>query len=208
MRATNLAQEMPTVRACAVGGPFAQLAAGEGVEERPPTNAGPDVNGGKMRLPPRSAHDRPPLLSPRERDRHPEARALGAAGQRDRSAMRAEQLKASVSLRGDPLAELAKKRAAPIFADFVRERYLPHVQERLRSAGNIEAYLPKRIVPALGRKSLDEIGQDDIASLRRGLIDEGLSPSSVNRHLATVRSMFNLALRWQLFEGRNPAASP
>jgi len=103
--------------------------------------------------------------------------------------------------RADPLADLAKKRAAPVFADFVRERYLPHVQERLRSACNIEAYLRKRILFALGCKALDEIGQDDIVSLRRGLIDEGLSPSSFNRHLATVRSMFNLALRWQLFEG-------
>jgi integrase len=143
----------------------------------------------------------------RRRDREIKLGRLGDVTV-DQARKRAEQLKASVSLGADPLAELDRKRAVPIFETFVRERYLPHVQERLRSAGNIEAYLRKRILPALGRKALDEIGQDDVAALRRGLIDEGLSPSSVNRHLATLRSMFNLALRWQLFEGRNPAASP
>jgi len=47
-----------------------------------------------------------------------------------------------------------------------------------------------------------------VAALRRRLIAEGLSNASVNRHLATLRGMLNLALRWQLCEGRNPAASP
>jgi integrase len=63
-------------------------------------------------------------------------------------------------------------------------------------------------VPLLGAKAPDKITQDDVAALRRKLIDAGLAPSTVNRHLATLRAMFNLALRWQLFDGRNPAASP
>ena len=126
----------------------------------------------------------------------------------DQVRRRAEQIKAEVSLGGDPAAELAKRRAVPTFAAFARDRYLPHVRDNLRSAHNVEAYLRLRILPALGRKALDEVTQDDVASLRRKVIEEGLSPSSVNRHLATVRVMFNLALRWQLYEGRNPAASP
>jgi hypothetical protein len=47
-----------------------------------------------------------------------------------------------------------------------------------------------------------------VTALRRRLIAEGLSNASVNRRLATLRGMPNLALRWQLFDGRNPAASP
>lgn len=126
----------------------------------------------------------------------------------DQARRQAEQLRASVSLGADPVAERNKRRAVPLFADFARDRYLPHVQERLRSAANPEAQLRLRIVPFLGRKALDEITQDDVAALRRKLIAEKLSPATVNRHLATVRSMFNLALKWQLYEGRNPAASP
>jgi len=96
----------------------------------------------------------------------------------------------------------------PTLADFARDRYLPHVRERLCSAANPEAQLRLRIVPFLGRKALDEITQNDVAALRRRLLAEGLAGATVNRHLATLRSMFNLALRWQLYEGRNPAASP
>jgi DNA-binding transcriptional ArsR family regulator len=106
------------------------------------------------------------------------------------------------------VAERNKRRAVPLLADFARDRYLPHVRERLRSAANPEAHLRLRILPFLGRKALDEVHQDDVAALRRKLIAEGLSASTVNRHLATLRSMFNLALKWQLYEGRNPAASP
>jgi integrase len=120
----------------------------------------------------------------------------------------AELLRASVSQGGDPLAERAKRRAVPLFADFARDRYLPHAVEHLRSAGNIEAYLRLRILPFLGRMALDEITPEHVVALRRRLIDAGLSNSSVNRHLATLRSMLNMALRWRLYEGRNPAASP
>jgi integrase len=120
----------------------------------------------------------------------------------------AEKLRASVRLGADPVAERAKRRAVPLLADFARDRYLPHVAERLRSSSNNEVHLRLRILPALGRKALDEITHEDVAALRRRLIDEGLSNSTVNRHLATLRSMFNYALRWRVFDGRNPAAAP
>ena len=146
-------------------------------------------------------------IDPRGRSREVKIGRLGDVTV-EQARRKAEQIKTSVSLGADPVAEKAKLRAVPTLADFVRERYLPHVQEHLRSAGNIDAYLRRRILPALGRRRLDEITQDDVMSLRRRLIDEGLSPSSVNRHLATLRSLLNLALKWQLYEGRNPAASP
>jgi hypothetical protein len=40
----------------------------------------------------------------------------------------AEQLRASVSLGADPVAERAKRRAVPTFGDFARDRYLQHVK--------------------------------------------------------------------------------
>lgn len=120
---------------------------------------------------------------------------------------RAEQLKAETSLGGDPVADSERKRAIPTVASFVSERYLPHVRERLRSAGNVDAYC-RRIVPALGAKALDEVTATDVAAFRRRLMAASLSNASVNRHLATLRSLFNLARKWGLYEGANPAASP
>ncbi len=92
--------------------------------------------------------------------------------------------------------------------EFAQERYLPHVQGAPARRPNVEAYLRMRILPAIGRKALDEVTQQDVADLRRKLVAEGLANGTVNRHLATVRAMFNAAIRWELYQGKNPAASP
>jgi len=126
----------------------------------------------------------------------------------DQARRRAETLRAEVSLGGDPAAEKAKRRAVPTVEEFARERYLPHARERLRSAYNVEVYLRLRILPALGKKVLDEVTPQDVAELRRKLVGEGLANATVNRHLAYVRALFNAAIRWGLLQGRNPAGSP
>lgn len=64
------------------------------------------------------------------------------------------------------------------------------------------------MLPALGRLHLDEITPARVAAFQRGLIDGGLSNARVNRHLAVLRRMFNLAIRWGLLGGANPAQSP
>jgi hypothetical protein len=69
----------------------------------------------------------------------------------DQARHQAEQLRAAVSLGADPAAVRAKRRAVPLLADFARDRYLPHVRERLRCATNPEAHLRLRILPFLGR---------------------------------------------------------
>jgi len=121
---------------------------------------------------------------------------------------RAELLKAETSLGGDPLADTAKLRAIPTVASYLNERYLPHCRERLRSFRNVEAYC-RRIVAAMGTKKLDEVTTEDIGAFRRRLQNaDKLSNASINRHLATCRSAWNLASKWQIYEGRNPAASP
>jgi integrase len=126
----------------------------------------------------------------------------------DQARKKAEQLKAEVSLGGDPAAELAKLRAVPSVEQFVQDRYLPHARETMRAVANIEGYMRLRILPAIGKKALDEVTPQDVADLRRKMVAEGLANGSVNRHLAAIRAMFNHALKAELYEGRNPAASP
>lgn len=144
---------------------------------------------------------------PRGRSREVKLGRLGEVTA-EQARKRAEQLRAEVSLGGDPIAAREKLRAVPTLAEFAADRYLPHVKERLRSAHNIHAYLHRRILPALGKKALDEVTVTDVAELRRKLVAENLAPGTVNRHLATLRAMFNLASKWELFEGKNPAAAP
>jgi len=143
------------------------------------------------------------------RGRHREIK-LGRLGEVtvDQARRQAEHLKSRVALGGDPAAEAAQRRAVPLFQEFARDHYLPHVRENLRSADNIEGYLRLRILPCVGRKAMDEITPADIAALRRKLVDDRLAPGTANRHLATVRSMYNLAAKWGIYEGKNPASSP
>jgi integrase len=120
---------------------------------------------------------------------------------------RAEELRATVALGGDPAADRDRLRAIPTVTDFLNERLMPHVRERLRSAVTYEAFA-RRTIAALGRRHLDEVTPRDIDVFRKGLLAEGLSAASVNRHLAFVRMAFNKARAWGTLQGANPAASP
>lgn len=42
-----------------------------------------------------------------------------------------------------------------------------------------------------------------MAALRRRLAGDGMANGTVKRYLATLRSMFNLALKWGLYEGKS-----
>ena len=126
----------------------------------------------------------------------------------DQARKRAQELKARVALGGDPAGERERLRAVPTFAAFVADRLVPHLRETIRSHAGYEAMLRLRLVPAFGARHLDEITITDVAAFRRRLIAERLSNARTNRHLALLRSALNLALRWGLFAGRNPAQSP
>jgi integrase len=126
----------------------------------------------------------------------------------DQARQKAEQIRAAVTLGGNPGADRDKVRAVPSFGDFVEQKYLPKVRDTLRAAADYEAMCRLRLVPALGRKGLDEVTPSDVSELRRKLLAEGLSNGRVNRHLAVLRRIFGLALRWGAYEGRNPAAQP
>ena len=131
--------------------------------------------------------------------------AASATSPWTRRAPQAEQLRASVSLGADPVAERAKRRAVPTFADFARDRYLPHVQ---RAPAQRRATRRPTCGCASCRswaaRRWTRSTQDDVAALRRKLIAEGLAPGTVNRHLATLRSMFNLALQVAALRGQEP----
>jgi integrase len=126
----------------------------------------------------------------------------------DQARKRAAERRAEIALGGDPAGERERLRGVPTLAAFATDRYLPHARDTTRSSDDYEAMLRLRILPALGRLHLDEVTAARVASFRRGPIDAGLSSGRVNRHLAVLRRMFNLALKWGLYQGANPAQSP
>jgi integrase len=118
---------------------------------------------------------------------------------------KAQVLRAEIALDGDPAARRDQRRAVPTFRDFVVERYLPYVKERLKSYRDQESFCRLRLLPWWGTKVMTEIRPVDVVDLQARLRGEGLSDATVNRYTALVRRIFNLALRWQVYSGINPA---
>ena len=118
---------------------------------------------------------------------------------------RAQELRATTSLGADPVAEAARHRAIPSVAAFMEERYLPFAKERLRSFRDHESFYRLQIKARWGALRLDEVSPSHLVALQDALRTAGLSNATVNRYTAFVRRVFNLALRWQAYEGRNPA---
>jgi len=120
---------------------------------------------------------------------------------------KARELAAQVSLGGDPVGEKAAKQAILTLAAYMDREYLPDARQRLRSHRNLVAYAD-RIKRRLGRKALDEVTWSDISAFKASLVAEGLAPGTVNRHLATLRALYNQAIRSGHHHGPNPAAQP
>jgi len=131
---------------------------------------------------------------------------IGKAGDLtvEQARKKARELRAQVALTGDPAAERDKRRAVPTFGAFVAERYLPYAKARLRSYRDHESFCRLRLVPAWGNRRLDDFRPADIVDLQRRLGEEALSPSTINRYVVLAKRIFNLALRWEVYAGRNP----
>ena len=123
----------------------------------------------------------------------------------DQARKRALEIKAAASLGGDPAGDRDKLKATPTFAGFVEGRYLPFAKERLKSYRDHEGFYRLRLAAVWGGRRLDEVRAHDVAELQARLRRDGLSNATVNRYTAFVRRVFNLALRWEAYEGRNPA---
>lgn len=89
-----------------------------------------------------------------------------------------------------------ERRACPTLAEFVRERYLPHVKTTKRSWHTDESILRNHLLPALGTRRLAEITLDDMQCFYRADLARGAARGSANRRIILMRYLFNLAIKW------------
>ena len=109
---------------------------------------------------------------------------------------RATELRSAIALGGDPHADRQAEKTALTVAEFVEQRFLPHQKARKKSWDEDVKLLRKRILPAWGGKLLSDINTSDIQRLHDGVVAEGLTPATANRHLCLVKRMLSLALVW------------
>ena len=133
-------------------------------------------------------------------DKRGRIRQLRLADQRDITLTQARQLadtkRADIALGRDPAEEKATLRKVRTLEAFMMESYLPHIKTYKRAWPADDSYLRNHILPAMGRKYLDEIKATDIISFQQSMREKGYALGTCNRCLVLVRYAFNLAIRW------------
>lgn len=115
----------------------------------------------------------------------------------------AEQLYSQVKLGGDPQREKQVARAVkpiPKLGTFIEQQYLPWFTTHYKAP---KAKLPFNQFKHLFNKQLDKVTAWDIESWRAKRHKDGLSASTSNRYIGTLKAMFNRAVEWDIIE-QNP----
>jgi integrase len=83
------------------------------------------------------------------------------------------------------------------------EQYLEYARANKRSWLRDEQILT-HLKKAMGTTQLSDIGALQIERYKLDRLKQSASPATVNREVASLKHMFNLAEHWGLFFGRNP----
>ena len=119
---------------------------------------------------------------------------------------KALQYRAMVANGDDPLAEREKRVSVPTFKEFAEADYIPYAKEHKRSFQADINKLENYLVPEFGAMLVNTINSRDIQNyLNR--VKARSSGVNANRYLSLLGRMFNLAIRWGTFEGKNPCAA-
>jgi integrase len=110
----------------------------------------------------------------------------------------AQKILAQISLGADPSEEKATLKAVPTFAEFAADRYMPFVKGYKRSWQSDDCYLRHHLLPAFGKKHLDEITKRDVIAFHHGMRAKGYAVGTCNRCLILLRYAMNLAVRWEI----------
>ncbi len=115
----------------------------------------------------------------------------------------ARKILAQALLGNDPQARREERRAIPTLAEFVRDRYLPHVKGYKRSWRTDETVLRIHILPVLGSEPLDQITSDAVARILERMRDRGYASGTTNRVLILLRFIYNLGRKWKVPGAQN-----
>jgi integrase len=93
----------------------------------------------------------------------------------------------------------------PTLATVAREWFATKAGHRVSSQAGWQVHLDVHILPALGKRRIDQIGVADVDAFREDRRAAGLAAQTVNKLLTTLAAVFTFAQRRELVT-RNPAA--
>jgi integrase len=103
-----------------------------------------------------------------------------------------------------------KTKKEPITLQEVWERYLPWAKLNKKTWRDDDYHYRKHIEPRFGNKALKDITAFDLEKmkneLKKSVSKNGrpFTPASIKHHLILVRRLFNLAIKWEMYQGQNP----
>ena len=116
----------------------------------------------------------------------------------------AKRLRRIVDGGGDPLGQLQETRSAPTVAELCKRFEEEHLSgKRQRTRESYTQAIKAHVLPALGSTKVAAVTFDDVKKLHRRISDK--APTQANRVVAILSKMFNLATRWGMRSGDNPA---
>ncbi len=113
---------------------------------------------------------------------------------------RARTLKNKVLMGFDVLEHKEKIKQVPTFREFTQNKYIPHAQAYKRSWEYDKSMIDKKMLGIWGRKKMNEFKPGDLLEFQSNLVRQNFKPASVNRVMALVKHIFNLAERWELID--------
>ena len=121
-----------------------------------------------------------------------------------------EEARSTVRAGGDPVGEQRARKVAGAAAETVADLcqlYLDrhaNVKKRARPAAEDKRLLNKEVLPALGKRKLEELKRRElvelIASMHARFLADGGSGGGANKLVVLLARMFKLAVRWGLIE--------
>lgn len=100
----------------------------------------------------------------------------------------------------DPIAARRKAGKAPTFAAFVDKHYEPWAVQHRKTGAEQAARLRAIFGPAFNAKRLDAVTPFEVERWRSGRLKAGISKSTTNRDLNTLKAALRLAVRWRLLD--------
>ena len=98
-----------------------------------------------------------------------------------------------------------RRQAKITLEQFVKEKYLPYAKDK-KSYNREESLLRLWILPVIGSKALSNISPLDIEKVKKGMVNSGKSPRTIEYALAVIRQAFNKAIEWDVYIGVNPVS--
>ena len=112
----------------------------------------------------------------------------------------ARTLKSQAVIGFDPREAQRKLKAMPTFKEFVFNQYLPYVKTYKRSWQHDQVLIEQRLLRLWSNRRMSEFTTQDLIAFQNTLVKGKLQPGTVNRYMAMVKYIFNLAERWEIID--------